>query len=592
MLLAKYSRYSREQVSQDSGSILIAVVGIMAAALLISAVIASVLTSAFTFSSSVRADTQSQAAAEGGVAAALAGLNTPGSCEASSGLYQSLTVPVFRATVWRSFDGTSWTLGCPDTATSKVRIISTGAADSKGIQGATANNQKFVEATYYFGPTSPGGNSPGLAMYSYSIGQLDTYHLLSPGGQGSDVGIRTGDFDCTGPSIIDGTVKVQEGSAYLTNTCIVNFSLYTLGVVQLSSHSKVMGSVTSSNGGVSLSNSTTLVGGSIYANGAVSVNGGVGGSIEAVGAVTLNAGASVSGGIRAGSMVTIAAPVGGNVATPGDLSFSSTGHVAGNITIGGTLSFGHLTGATAAAALKSQNLVSGSISFGQSGISTPTPKPAPVVSDWIDVSYSYADWQAAGFTSQVVWPSSLGCRLGDSNSTSPSGALYPFYQQLKGLTSPTVIDARNCASIDGTMDLALHTDVAFIGQNFNFNDLNISSADGGQHHIWFIIPDAQPTVAGPQCTKKGGSFTINTTSTIGALVEAFAYAPCAIAINNGTTWRGQLYSGDLSGGGGLRELDYVPMGVPGTGIGGGVIPPSGYQMGALISMRNRSDSGQ
>ncbi len=576
----------------DHGSVLVAVVGVMAAALLISVVIAAVLSSAFTFSSSTRAGIQAQAAAEGGIAAALAGVNTNGNCEANSGVYQSSVPPIYRATVWRSNDGVTWSIGCPISSTTKIRIIASGSAQSPGVLNASANNQIFVEAIYGYGAASAGGNTPGLAMYSYSIGQLDTYQLLSPGGQGSDVGIRTGNFACTGPTIIDGTVKVQQGGANLTNTCVINYSLFTSGSVQLSTYSRVLGNVTSSGGGVTLSNSTTLIAGDIFANGAVSTNGGVGGSIEAVAGVAVVQGATVSGSIRAGSNVSISAPVGGNVTTPGNLTMVSTARVGGNILVGGTLSFGHLNGAAAAAALKSQGLVTGTISYGQAGLQAPVAKPAPIVPDWIDVSYSFADWQASGFSTELGWPSALGCRLGDSSSTSPSGVLYPFYQQLKSLSQPTVIDARGCASVDGNVSLPLRTDLAFIANAFSFDTLNVTAADSGIHHIWFIIPDAQPSVAGPQCTKKGGTFAINSTSTIGTGVEAFAYASCSIAINNGTVWQGQLYSGDMSGGGGLRELHYIPMGIPGSSIGGGVIPPSMFQTGALISMRNRTDSGQ
>jgi cytoskeletal protein CcmA (bactofilin family)/type II secretory pathway pseudopilin PulG len=576
----------------QSGSVLVAVVGVMAAALVISVLIAAVLSSAFTFSSATRAEVQSQAAAEGGVAAALAGLNTQGGCDASAGLYQRTTNPIYRATVWRSTDGQAWTLGCPISSTTKVRIISMGTAQSPGVLAASANNQKYVEAVYSYGSGNSGGNTPGTAMYLYATGQLDTYQLLSPGGQGSDVGVLTGNFDCTGPTVIEGNVKVAAGSANLTNNCSIEYSLSASGAVQMTTNSNVLGDVTSSGGGVTISNSTSWVGGNVYANGAVSTNGSIGGSVEAVGGVTLVNGSNVSGSIRAGSTVTVQAAVGGNVTTTANLSIVSPGKISGNVTIGGNLTYQGLTNAPAAAALKAQNKVLGTILYLQSNLTAPTPKPAPVVTGWVDFKYLYSDWQANGFTTQLTWPSSLGCRLGDSNSTNPSGVLYPFYQQLKSLSQPTVVDTRGCSSVSGDLTLQLHTDVAFIGNDFNFDQLLISSADSAAHKIWFLVPDSQPTVAGPQCPKKGGNFTISTTSSISSPVLAMAYAPCSIAINNGTVWRGQLYSGDMNGGGGLRQLYYVPLGIPGSTIGGGALPPSPGQTGALIWMRNRNDSGQ
>jgi cytoskeletal protein CcmA (bactofilin family) len=592
MFLGKIKTKVHTAGKNQGGSVLIAVVGVMAAGLLVALLIASVLASAFSFSSTTKADVQSQAAAEGGLAVALAGLETSGNCELAGGVYQSSGTPNYRATVWRSLDGVTYTLGCPVSTTTRVRIIATGTAAAPGILGATANNQKYVEAVYSYGASGTGGNSPGMAMYSYSAGQLDTYQVLSPGGQGGHVGIRTGNFACTGPTIVDGNVQVAAGSASLTNDCSVRYSLTATGTIALTSRSAIWGDATSSGGGVSVGNSTSWVGGNIYANGSVTTNGGVSGSIEAVGAVTLVQGSNVSGSIRAGSTVAIQAYLGGDVNTPGNLSMVSPGRVVGNVRIGGTLSYNGLTNAAAATALKAANMVGGTIIYGQSGISTPTPKPAPVVADWVDVSYTYSDWQANGFQSEITWPSALGCRLGDSSSTNPSGVLYPFYQQLKNLSQPTVVDARGCSSVAGRITLALHTDVAFIANDFNLDQLLISSADATTHRIWFISPDAQPTQAGPQCSKKGGGFAINTTSTISDGVVAMAYAPCSIAINNGTTWRGQLYSGDMNGGGGVRQLYYLPIGIPGSLIGGGTAPPSGYQVGALISLRNRSDNGQ
>ena len=55
-----------------------------------------------------------------------------------------------------------------------------------------------------------------------------------------------------------------------------------------------------------------------------------------------------------------------------------------------------------------------------------------------------------------------------------------------------------------------------------------------------------------------------------------------------------FYSGTMTGGGGVRQLVYVPLGVPGSTIGGGsVLPPSGNgTVGALISTRNRTDNGE
>jgi cytoskeletal protein CcmA (bactofilin family) len=573
----------------QDGSALIAVMGVMFLGLIVVALIAGVLTSAFTFSTVTRAEVQSQAAAESGIASAVAGLNTNLSCEGVQGTYQSVVVPFFRATVWRSIDGISWIRGCPVSTTRQVRVISTGAAQVEGILNASAGDSKIVEAIFAYGQ-SGSGSAGGSAMYVYSIGHLDTYHVMSPGGEGSDVAVRTGDFACTGPTIIEGTVMVAEGSASLTNSCVVHGSVFAHGSVALTSQSSILGDVTSSAGGISIGNTTSNVGGNVFANGSFTNHGSVGGSVEATGVVTLVQGSSVTGSLLAGTNVTVSGLVTGGISTPGNISLDANGHVTGNIVVGGTLTYGHLSGSAAVTALHAQGIVVGSISYGISGLKSPTPKSSPIVADWVDYDYKYSAWQAAGFDHQIIWPSALGCRLGDSNSTSPSGALYAFYQQLKNLTVPTVVDARGCSSIGGNISLPLTTDVAFIANNFNIDTMAVWGADSNLHNIWFIAPDAQPSVAGPQCSKKGGEFIINSTSTIGSGVNAMAYAPCSIAINNGTEWTGMLYSGDMNGGGGTRVLNYVPMSIPGSTIGGG--SGATYKVGALVLQRNRSNNGE
>ena len=586
------NRKSINTTPDQAGSSLIAVVGIMAVGVLAVVLIAAALTATFTYSSTSRAGVQAQAAAESGIAVAVVGLNSTTTCQASAGLFESQTVPTYRATIWRSIDGSTWIRGCPLSTTHFVRVISSGTAETGGLVNASASNTRIVEAIFSYGINGPGPATPGAAMYVYSAGQLDTYEVLGVSGEGSDVSIRTGNFSCTGPTIIEGTVRVAQGTANLTNSCQVKNSLFASGAVSMTTLSKVFGDVSSSAGGVTLSNVTTYVGGAIYANGAVTIHGVVGGLIETTGSITLVADASVGGDILAGSTVSVSAPVNGSITTPGDMTFSDTGQVSGNIVIGGTLTFGKLKNAAAVTALKSAGLVTGSIVYGRSGLSTPIPPLAPVVPDWVDVSYVFADWQSEGFQAEILWPSALGCRLGDSSSTSPSGVLYPFYQQLKNLTEATVVDARGCSTVSGHIDLQLKTDVAFIAGDFNFDSINISSADGLMHRIWFVVPDSQPTVAGPQCPRRFGGFTINTPSVISDPIVAMAYAPCAMAINNGTQWRGQYYSGTTLGGGGVRKLEYIPVGIPGSTVGGGSPGTHTYKLGALISRRNRTGNGE
>ena len=578
----------------ERGSALVAVVGIMTIGLVLIALLATTLTGAFTVSSVGKANLQAQAAAEAGVAASVAALNTSGACATAGGTFASATAPIYRATIWWATATSAWNRGCPTSTATQVRVISGGTAATSGLLQANAANTRFVEATYAWGTTSnPFTNVQ--ALYTYGGANVDTYEFLSGGQGAANINIPSGDFECTGPTLIEGSLSVSAGSANLTNTCHVTGSVTATGTVTMTSNSTIDGDATSTGAGISMSNSTVTVGGSIYANGSMTLNGRVNGNIEATGVVTLVGGSYVKGNVTTNSTLSMDSTVDGNLSAIGNLTYGS-GHVKGNVSTGGTLKYGKLTNAAAASALKAAGMVDGAIAYLQSGLPTVTPKSAPVVISWVDLNYSWASWQAAGFSQQLTWPSATGCRIGDSNSTTPGGALYSWYQQLKNLSQATVVDGRGCgiSGLSGNMDLALKTDVAFIANTFNYDSLHITSADGQPHRIWFIVLDGDPNTAGPQCPRRGGTFALNTPSSIGTNVIGMVYTPCDISVNNGSTWNGMFYSGTMTGGGGVRQLVYVPLGVPGSTIGGGsVLPPTGDgTVGALISTRNRTDNGE
>lgn len=582
---------SARMKTHSSGSALVAVIGVMAAGLLIVLLVASIVTAALTYSSVTRAGVESQAAAEGGIAVATAALNNDGQCEAAAGVFTSTSDPIYRATVWRSTDGTTWTQGCPITTTQQIRIISSGDARDRGVSGATAGNRRFVEAIYSYGIVDPGTQLPGAAMYFYVGSKINQFQITATSGTPSDIAVPDGDFSCT-QSAVAGTINVSAGSASITNYCAVTGSIRATGTVSIKNSSSVSGDVSSSTGGVSLSGATPSVGGSISANGSVDTVGPVGGSVSAVGQVNISAGAPIGGNLTSGSAVTLSSSVVGSLTTVGNLTISGGGSVGGNILIGGTLKYGKLTNAAAATALKSAGRVGGTILYRQAGVVAPAPPAAPVVPPWTDVAYNFSQWQQSGFATELIWPAALGCKLGTSASTSPSGSLYPFWNQVSNLTTPTVVDARPCSSVSGDLTLALKTDVAFIATDFDVSSLTVTSADGAPHRIWFIIPDAQPAVAGPQCPQSGGEFSLQNASAIGVNISAMAYTPCSINLNNGLQWRGQVYASSMSIGGGPRILDYASVGIPGSLIGGGSAGNAIYAMGDLVSQRNRTDSGE
>jgi hypothetical protein len=116
-------------------------VGLVVCTLIVVSVVSSVSTT-----TASRASVQSQAAAQAGIVAAYAGIQTPSSCVTVGGVYSSTTAPIFSATVYVP-NGSGWSAGCPNSQSTKVRIVSTGRAVNKGV-GQSASDVAYVEAVY------------------------------------------------------------------------------------------------------------------------------------------------------------------------------------------------------------------------------------------------------------------------------------------------------------------------------------------------------------------------------------------------------------------------------------------------------------
>jgi hypothetical protein len=108
-----------------------------------------------------------------------------------------------------------------------------------------------------------------------------------------------------------------------------------------------------------------------------------------------------------------------------------------------------------------------------------------------------------------------------------------------------------------------------------------------------ITPDSKPAVAGPQCNSPALDSQQLNDSTVDPTIAIYIYTPCAMKFNSGTaTFRGQVYSGQLSFGGGVK-VAFAPRNIPGydfgedvepwPGTGGGETPAG---LGALLSLRD------
>jgi hypothetical protein len=136
--------------------------GLSLIGLLIAALILVTVVSSFATTTASRANVEAQAAAQAGIVAAFAGVQTPASCATVGGVYSSSTVPVFSATVYVPNGAGGWQAGCPSSASSQVRIVSTGNAADKAVAGQSGSDVAYVEAVYSLSGAGTGPNNGSI----------------------------------------------------------------------------------------------------------------------------------------------------------------------------------------------------------------------------------------------------------------------------------------------------------------------------------------------------------------------------------------------------------------------------------------------
>jgi Tfp pilus assembly protein PilX len=603
--------------SDERGAALIAVIGIMAIGLIVSATILTSLVSGIGFTSSTRANVQAQAAAEAGIADARAGLDTAGNCTSRANRYNSvdnpLLAPVAPATTRalsyvaevsvKNASGT-WVPGCPGGSNSMVRIVSTGFAANSAVASSSTSNRATVEAIYAVGaPPVVEGPSPA-AVYMAGGGAYSSFNIASGTGSPGDFHVLKGDFNCNGGGTIEGSVIVADGGADITNTCLIKGSLKVSKGIAMSSNVTVEGDVVAAGGDVTFANTSIRVKGNVFVSGnALQMQGTYDGNFTVRGTAS-TFGSLVKKDLWAGGKITLRGQTLGNVTsasteemliTPGAYRAGGNLATAGPIKLDADL--GNLPTATSTTSEKTKykikvenNWVGGTVGYNLSGLTAPPAPVAATVAPWVDFVYRPADWPGYNF---VTWPAAL-CEVGQYNENTNS-----FFVGLKNTTTPTVVDTRAC---EGNRALTLYdvnfpvkTNLAFIGGALNVGKVNFTSADGAAHKLWFLVPDGNATTAGPQCVNGPGGIRPdikpNNGTVIGANLTALAYTPCTIELGNGSRWRGQLYGGNLTVSSG-DSLTYLPIGIPGTDLSGGGAAPGGTPVsgaiGNLLSSRNVS----
>ncbi len=276
MFLTRIARIARSaQLARDErGVALAAVLIFMAAGVVLSATVASSVVAGLQFSSSTRADVQSQAAAEAGIAVARASL-IEGDCSGSA-LYSSAgtldnanttsvdeSKPAYDAQIqFSTDDGDTWINGCPLSTQQAARIVSTGYAVTPGLPGDQTGDSTVVEARLSTIQNQATLNPSGPAVYSYSTsGFGGSGKLISSGGLDTSIMIRSGNVNCDGGANGAADLVVKSGNFTAGGSCVITGNVWVNGSATLSGGAKVNGSLTA--GSV---DSSGIVGGNIYSD--------------------------------------------------------------------------------------------------------------------------------------------------------------------------------------------------------------------------------------------------------------------------------------------------------------------------------------
>ena len=524
----------------ERGAALVAVIALTAVTGIIGVTVTAVTVNALGTTTSNRASVQSRAAAEAGIDVATAGLQTANSCTGVAGVYSSATAPKYEAKI--QYDaGAGWVTGCPiDTAT-KVRVLSTGTAQSSGVAGASVGNKSVIEAIYNYLPTYIEVPEIDAAVYAYSIqGALKNFILSSSDNTlASDVQIAHGNVDCTNGASIAGDLILGDGHALLDN-CDITGTVHVSDYVDVTGASEVFGDV-------------IAVG--VKKNGAGDL------------AATVRAGSIVDGSVLAAGSVNVTSSSASLV--KGSVTVAGTSTSVGTVLTGSKIEGNLISSGTTNAA----GNVMGTTTSGVVGLDAP---PLPRIPNWTDIPWvsGVTSWAGEGYTT-MTWTGA--CTIDGAD---------PDWLALSTLTTPTVVDmTTKCGAAGLTTNsnlspIVLNANIAFIAKKFSFNKLYLSSLT--TRKVNFVVPDNTagdgPTCPGPS---PAGNIIFSNESNFTSTIAALAYTPCKV-YSDRDGWRGQIYGGEVEFGT-QAKLTFVPVAVPGVDFNN--LPPVTVQDGAMLGNR-------
>lgn len=597
MLVRAGEAIARRRISDDGGSTLLSVLIIMLVLTIGGLALASIVVNTSSELASARGTAQSRAAADAGVAD-VASRAQRGEDVCSTAAYSSSTAPRYDVSV------------ICDTSTVIVR--STG----RGRDGGTT----VTEAQYARAVTQKKLN--GAVVSASGSLNVSSLNITAPAIDG-DLVLNEGSFDCNNSMEIAGDLVVRSGSVSLSNACRIRGDLIVSGDVSIQNNAVGVDGDVYAMGNFTLSTAASI-GGNVFTRGTATMTSGgkVAKSITSVGAASIDGSATTVGGsVWTGSTVNVnAATVTGSVTAAGTGDSKFYGAKTGGVRIAGK--FGQLQATTVSGdaistrAGASQSIapdvrvtknltLAGTYTSSGSGptiggtasqnVAGLTPPAAPTVAkpwalttdafEWIDLAYNTAAW--AGY-SRITTP---GCDFQGSWSASNVAVV-------NGLTAPTVIDARACATTNlYDVTFSLKTNVTFLVTKAAAQRIKINSADGAAHTFNIITPDATANKA-PTCAAEAGYPTPSRIDIGDAVmadkISGIAYTPCTVHIGQSTgggRWNGQVYGGVVEWGGNSSprmQLDYREVTVPGfvtPNVGGGGAGGASL-LGALVSVRD------
>lgn len=539
----------RRGVPDDGGSAIVSVLIVMLVLSLGALTLAVVVTNTAGVVVDSRTTAQSRAAADAGLTELVASAARGDVCD------QALTdVPLGSGS---RFTATS---SCDD-ASGLVTFQSRGS--SNGAAPVTVRAVYELEVDPGASPPTAGG--PGL-FYTYGLTtRLNSYVFDDAH---SEVGIdeytgsagvyaSTGKIECGWGSVFPGDIYTKTGELQLDSGCVVEGNAY-------------IGSRANVNGGRI---EGTLVAPSTSAHtiaGTVGKAGGSEGNVFLGGTFTLNSG-TVYGSVSASGSGT---------------STLGSGTIHGNFTYRG----GYGVWGTPASTIVKGVVVK------NAALAAPT---LPEIPAWQDVAFTPVNattppkaWSDEGYKLTTV--TGTACSKWSGNSADVTSLA-------SALTSRMIFDIRTCAGNFDTnagganKTVSINQDIAIITNRWFLSGTKFKSADGQPHTIFLITPDGAPTTAGPQCS--GGALDSQqlNDSTVDPKIAIYLYTPCLMKFNSGTaTFRGQVYSGKLEFGGGVK-VSFAPRNIPGYDFGKDVEPwPGGSGggdgatsgIGTLLSLRD------